>query len=475
MSPYDCLTKQDFDRSSLAVHHWLDEPRNMDGRKSKKHDPNVVYKVFARFEDDEDPVMVRQKMISTISTEFNWYSDVAHVCLQMHKLTLSRWMEIMQDQRYPTDELAVYALSRIYNQHRVIYTKTKTWSSLGTTWPISEKELYDICKIKFVNMGKGKLVELISKPSSLMPVVKPAPLLSTYESGYYETDQNVMLPIKDEPPDVKEQDERMNILPVHVPDPEAQSPSSMLIPSLDHDEPEHDHTMRCPVHGCQTTTEDYGTMCKQKSNPEPPETVDEDIVPLVFPSSTEVCDTGANSALKDFNPLSKSEPNLPIGDHEYNQDMTDQNNDEPYLSRIDMINDARSKKWEVPVRKLSSDEIEFLSGPRLLPNLLSVPSDDQTNSLSDLPPPSELDNSSQITQSAESPNKMRSRPSRDAKSSKQLMAVILCMLKLLKGHTHIFSHNFLNIQPIFYPQKVLEISHLGFFNHTIKYSLCQRC
>ena len=34
---------------------------------------------------------------------------------------------------------------------------------------------------------------------------------------------------------------------------------------------------------------------------------------------------------------------------------------------------------------------------------------------------------------------------------------------------HIFAHNFLNIQLIFNPQKVLESSDLGLSNHTIKY------
>ena len=37
-----------------------------------------------------------------------------------------------------------------------------------------------------------------------------------------------------------------------------------------------------------------------------------------------------------------------------------------------------------------------------------------------------------------------------------LRAVILYMLKMGKEHTHIFSYNFLNIQPIFNPQKVLR-------------------
>ena len=35
-------------------------------------------------------------------------------------------------------------------------------------------------------------------------------------------------------------------------------------------------------------------------------------------------------------------------------------------------------------------------------------------------------------------------------------AVMLCMSKVSKEHTHVFTHNFLNIQPIFDPQNVLE-------------------
>ena len=37
-----------------------------------------------------------------------------------------------------------------------------------------------------------------------------------------------------------------------------------------------------------------------------------------------------------------------------------------------------------------------------------------------------------------------------------IRAVMLCMSKVLKEHTHIFTHNFFIIQPIFNPQKVLE-------------------
>ena len=51
---------------------------------------------------------------------------------------------------------------------------------------------------------------------------------------------------------------------------------------------------------------------------------------------------------------------------------------------------------------------------------------------------------------------------------------ILCYVKRVKRlcyvetrGKHIFAHNFLNIQPIFNPKKVLESWDLDLFNHTI--------
>ena len=38
-----------------------------------------------------------------------------------------------------------------------------------------------------------------------------------------------------------------------------------------------------------------------------------------------------------------------------------------------------------------------------------------------------------------------------------------------RTYTHIFAHNFLNIQPIFIPQNVLRSWDLELFNYTIKY------
>ena len=51
----------------------------------------------------------------------------------------------------------------------------------------------------------------------------------------------------------------------------------------------------------------------------------------------------------------------------------------------------------------------------------------------------------------------------------------LCYVCYVKTRVkHIFAHNFLNIQPIFNPQKVLESWHLDLSNHTIQCYVCRR-
>ena len=258
LSPSDHLTVMDFDRSALAKDHWLDEPQMYGGSKGRKRrDPNTIFKVFSLLDEEEDYKTVHENMIQNVVDEFNWFGCIAMVCLQMHKISLSAWIGKMQSDTCPGDELAVYVLSRMYGKHSVIYTKTKTWSTVGTSQPISEKELYKLCELKFVSMGRGQLIELVRKPSSLMPIVSTTPLQSTYDSGYYETDY-----IKQEP----DYDESMGSSTAVLP---PKTDSALNLNNFDQDIKGHTHTKYCPVHGCDTTQDTFETMCEDNANDPP--------------------------------------------------------------------------------------------------------------------------------------------------------------------------------------------------------------
>ena len=168
-----------------------------------------------------------------------------------------------------------------------------------------------------------------------MPVRPLQPLESVYESGYYEdvtpveniTDTNIII-----------------------------TPSPVGQPLQNNDVPATtpDNTQYCAVHGCEVM---YTNNNGQSENPTLPEqnTVN-------FPIAAKVCETASNSSLHEFNPLNDSEPNLEF-------DMTDQDNVENLDLHVKLIQDTRTRKWQVKIRNLTKEQVDFIAAPRLLPTL----------------------------------------------------------------------------------------------------------
>ena len=319
LSPSSALMMSDFEKCPLAKDHWLDLPIECSHRKGrKKSDPNRVFEAFGSYSDHEVDE-VREEMLSAISSDFNYYQTVSWIILQLCKTTLSDWCHVMRAASTPADELAIFALSKLYNRHSVVYTKNKTWSTIGTSTPMHEKDVYQQCDLKFILMGKDHYVQLIKKPSVSMPVLPLQPMESVYKSSYYEdvtpaeniTDTNTIIT----PPPVG-QPLQNNYVPAKIPD----------------------TTQYCSVHGCEVThTNNNG----QSVNPTLPE---QDTVN--FPIAAKICKTTSNSSLREFNPLNDSEPNLEF-------DMTDQDNVENPDLHVKLIQDARTRKWQVKIRKLN--------------------------------------------------------------------------------------------------------------------------
>ena len=335
LSPSSVLTVSDFEKCPLARDHWLDLPFECNHCKGhKKRDPNRVFEAFGSFSDHEADE-VREEMLSAISSDFNYYQTVSWLILQLCKTTLSEWCNVMHAVTTPADELAIFTLSRLYRRHSVVYTKDKMWSTIGTSTPMNEKDVYQQCDLKFILMGKGHYVQLIRKLSVSMPVVPLQPMESVYESGYYEdvtpaeniTDTNIVPTT----PSIEQPSQRDDI-PATTPD----------------------NIQYCAVHGCKVTNTKNNV---QSENPTLPE---QDMVN--FPIAAKVCETMSNSSLQEFNPLNDSEPNLEF-------DMTDQDNVENPNLHVKLMQDARTRKWQVKIRNLTQEQVDFIAGPRLLPTL----------------------------------------------------------------------------------------------------------
>ena len=111
------------------------------------------------------------------------------------------------------------------------------------------------------------------------------------------------------------------------------------------------------VHSCEVTDTKNN---KQSENPTLPE---QDIVN--FPIAAKVCETMSNGSLQEFDPLNDSEPNLEF-------DMTDQDNAENPNLQVKLMKDARTRKWQVKIRNLTQEQVDFIAGPRLLPTLMKT-------------------------------------------------------------------------------------------------------
>ena len=168
-----------------------------------------------------------------------------------------------------------------------------------------------------------------------MPILPLQPMESVYESGYYED----VTPVE-------------NITNTNT----TITPPPVIQPSQNNDVPltTPDTTQYCAIHGCEVT------LTNNKKQSEHPTLPEQDMVN--FPTAAKVCETTIKSSLYAFNPLNDSEPNLEF-------DMMNQDNVENPDLHVKLIQDAKTRKWQVKIRNLTKEQVDFIARPRLLPTL----------------------------------------------------------------------------------------------------------
>ena len=81
----------------------------------------------------------------------------------------------MAKQTASVDELAIFALSKIYQRHTVIFNASKPWSTLEPDGEMLEEELFENCQIHLAYMGKDQYATLHKKPfieQAALPTLK---------------------------------------------------------------------------------------------------------------------------------------------------------------------------------------------------------------------------------------------------------------------------------------------------------------
>ena len=236
-------------------------------------------------------------------------------------------------------------LSQLYKRHSVIYTKNRTWCTIRTSKPLSEKDVYLSCDVRFVQMGPRNFVSLIKKPSSCMPVMQFEPLENIYEGGYYNDEAEPSPPVNvNTPPDAGT--------------PSCETDSKEMNKSCV-DTPEDQDSERveyCALYRCKISANDTIITNDDTNGTHTTE--------INFPTAIAVCKPSNTSKLNVFNPLEESEPNLDLYMSNLNKDTEQSINDTDSNTKK-----VITRKCVVRVRNLNQDEIDFLCGPKLLPSI----------------------------------------------------------------------------------------------------------
>ena len=283
LSPSSFLTVKDFEKSTLARNNWLELPTGDQHKKGRKRcDPDAVFRTFGDFCDYE-PSEVRAEMLSYISEDFNYFRDVSWLNLNMHKKRLSQWIADMRNQNTPADELAIFALSRLYKRHSVIYTKNHRWCTIGTSKPLSEKDVYLSCDVRFVQMGPLNFVSLVKKPSSCMPVMQFEPLENIYEGGYYNDKTEPSPPLNANTPS-----------DVGTPSCELESKETKKTCVDIPEDQDNEQVEYCALHRCKISANDTIITNDDTDGTHTTE--------INFPTAIAVCKPSSTSKLNVFNP-----------------------------------------------------------------------------------------------------------------------------------------------------------------------------
>ena len=93
-----------------------------------------------------------------------YYKHIGHVILGFKNLVLNEWCDVMAKQTTSADKLAIFAFSKIYQRHRVIFNASKPWSTLEPDGEMLEEELFENYQIHLAYMGKDQYASLQRKP-----------------------------------------------------------------------------------------------------------------------------------------------------------------------------------------------------------------------------------------------------------------------------------------------------------------------
>ena len=121
---------------------------------------NHVYDIFGDF-SSTDGKSVKMTMLNEIGDNYDWYESRGRVVLNMQGRDLMEWLKYhLTNQSARADEIAVYALSHIYDRHTVIFGKGRLWCTIRATGDPKEADFANSCQVHLLYIGKDMYAPL---------------------------------------------------------------------------------------------------------------------------------------------------------------------------------------------------------------------------------------------------------------------------------------------------------------------------
>ena len=161
---------QDFINSANAEKYYLDTSLfNKQGHLNS----NGMFELFAQFSLDS-PMDVRENMVNMILGSKDTFAAAACVPLLLKKTSIDAWLSDMTKNTTPGDEIALFALCKIYLKHACVLTKHSVWTSIDLV-EISQEDLIKKSDLVLLYMGEHMFGVLHPKAS----LSNPTNILST--------------------------------------------------------------------------------------------------------------------------------------------------------------------------------------------------------------------------------------------------------------------------------------------------------
>ena len=160
-----------------------EQNRTLPCKQGKKINRQQIFELFSAY-SGELASDVREGMLVKIRLENKFYCIAGHVILG--KSTIDTWMKKMSKMEVPADELAIFALSRFYSRHTIIYTSVRPWTTLAPEHFNSIDEAHNRCQTHLVYLGQNmygvlrpRPFENVEAPLSVDEVLNPMRLCQT--------------------------------------------------------------------------------------------------------------------------------------------------------------------------------------------------------------------------------------------------------------------------------------------------------